>query len=104
MRPQWAGARWPGEEGPTDSGPSVRRHPVDDKILRQCIIDELDFDPRIHSANIGVAVDGGVVTLTGHVPTYPQKTFAEQAAKRVKGVRGLAEELKVQFAGADAYS
>jgi osmotically-inducible protein OsmY len=77
---------------------------VDDKILRQCIIDELDFDPRIHSANIGVAVDGGIVTLTGHVPTYPQKAFAEQAVKRVKGVRGLAEELKVQFAGADAFS
>jgi osmotically-inducible protein OsmY len=77
---------------------------MDDKTLRQCIIDELDFEPRIHSANIGVAVDGGIVTLSGHVPTYPQKAFAEQAVKRVKGVRGLAEEMKVQFAGAEVHS
>lgn len=77
---------------------------MDDKTLRQCIIDELDFEPRIHSANIGVAVNGGIVTLSGHVPTYPQKAFAEQAVKRVKGVRGLAEELKVQFAGAEVHS
>ena len=77
---------------------------MNDKLLRQDIIDELDFEPRVDSVNIGVAVNGGVVTLTGHVPNYVQKHFAEEAVKRVKGVRGIAEELKVQFAGPDAYS
>ena len=71
---------------------------MNDKLLRQDVIDELDFEPRVESVNIGVTVDGGVVTLTGHVPNYSQKCAAEEAVKRVKGVRGIAEELKVQFA------
>lgn len=77
---------------------------MNDKLLRQDVIDELDFEPRVESVNIGVTVDGGVVTLTGHVPNYSQKCAAEEAVKRVKGVRGIAEELKVQFAGPDAFS
>ena len=40
-----------------------------DSNLRQDIIDELEFEPNIHAADIGVAVESGVVTLTGHVPT-----------------------------------
>jgi osmotically-inducible protein OsmY len=72
---------------------------MDDKILRQDIIDELDWDPSIDSANIGVAVEAGVAVLTGHVPNYAQKFAAERAVKRVKGVKAVAEEIKVHFAG-----
>lgn len=43
---------------------------MDDSTLKQDIIDELDFEPSIDAADIGVAVASGVVTLTGHVPTY----------------------------------
>ena len=64
---------------------------MDDKILRQSIIDELDFEPRIDAAHIGVAVENGIVTLTGHVPSYIQKVT------RVKGVRGIAEEIEVRY-------
>jgi osmotically-inducible protein OsmY len=46
---------------------------MDDKTLRQFIIDELDFEPSIDAANIGVAVEKGVVTLTGHVTNYAKK-------------------------------
>lgn len=49
---------------------------MNNNILRQDIIDELEFQPSIDAANIGVAVDNGVVTLTGHVSTY-----AAQAAR-----------------------
>ncbi len=73
---------------------------MNDKVLRQEIIDELDYDPSVASAHIGVAVNQGVVTLSGHVPNYAQKRAAEQAARRVKGVRAIAEELKVDFGGA----
>lgn len=72
---------------------------MDDKELRQSVIDALDWDPSIDSANIGVAVDNGVVTLTGHVPNYAQKIGAEKVVKRVKGVRGLAQEMQVDFGG-----
>jgi osmotically-inducible protein OsmY len=66
-------------------------------LLRQNIIDELDFDPSINSANIGVAVENGVVTLSGHVLSYAEKLAAEKAVRRVKGVQAIAEEIKVRY-------
>jgi len=72
---------------------------VNDKELRQNVIDELDFDPSIHSAEIGVAAENGVVTLTGHVPAYSQKLEAERAAWRVKGVKAVAQEIQVRYNG-----
>jgi osmotically-inducible protein OsmY len=68
-----------------------------DLNLRQNIIDELEFEPRVISAHIGVAVKDGVVTLSGHVGSYGEKLAAEKAAKRVRGVKALAEEIKVRF-------
>src|SRR5215207_3918699 len=73
---------------------------MNDKMLRQLVIDELDFEPSIDAANIGVAAEGGVITLTGHVETYPEKLAAEEAAKRVKGVKAIAQEIEVRYAGA----
>jgi osmotically-inducible protein OsmY len=51
-----------------------------------------------------VAVKGGVVTLSGHVPNYLQKMQAERVVKAVKGVRGIAQELQVRVDGLDATS
>lgn len=65
--------------------------------LRQNILDELDFEPSIDAAGIGVAVDDGVVTLTGHVPSYAQKLAAEAAVRRVRGVRAIAQEIEVRY-------
>lgn len=70
---------------------------MQDTTLRQNILDELEFEPSIDAANIGVAVDNGVVTLTGHVSTYAEKTTAENVVRRVKGVRGIAEEIEVRI-------
>lgn len=70
---------------------------MNDKLLRQDVIDELDFDPGIDAAHIGVAAEQGVVTLTGHVPDYTQKLAAERAAWRVKGVKAIAEKIEVRF-------
>ncbi|MCH6205386.1 BON domain-containing protein [Brucella ciceri] len=74
---------------------------MNDGTLRQDIIDELDFEPSIDAADIGVAVENGVVTLTGHVPTYAQKVTIEDVVRRVKGVRGIAEEIEVRPLGAN---
>ena len=70
---------------------------MDDKTLRQHIVDELEFDPRIDAAHIGVAVEEGVVTLTGRVPTYAQKVAAERATEGVKGVKAIAMEIEVRY-------
>lgn len=72
---------------------------MQDTQLRQDIVDELEFEPSLDAADIGVAVDSGIVTLTGHVRTYAEKTIAEDVVRRVKGVKGIAEEIEVRPAG-----
>ncbi|AGG88573.1 MULTISPECIES: BON domain-containing protein [Rhodanobacter] len=73
---------------------------MSDKQLRQDVIDELDFEPSIDAADIGVTCENGVITLSGHVPSYTQKVAAERAAWRVKGVKAIAQEIQVRFAAA----
>lgn len=70
---------------------------MDDIVLQQLVIDELEFEPSIDAANIGVAVNTGVVTLTGHVGSYAEKIAAERAAQRVRGVRAIAQEIQVRY-------
>jgi hyperosmotically inducible protein len=65
--------------------------------LRQDVVDELEFEPSVDAAHIGVAVDKGVVTLTGHVASYAEKQAAIAAVRRVKGVRAIAEEIEVRY-------
>jgi len=72
---------------------------MNDSELRQDVIDELEFEPSIDAADIGVAVEDGTVTLTGHVRTYSQKRTAENIVKRVKGVRAIAQEIEVRTIG-----
>lgn len=64
--------------------------------LQQRVIDELTFDPAVNAAHIGVSVRGNVVALSGHVETYSEKLAAERAARRVKGVTAVAQELDVR--------
>ncbi len=70
---------------------------MSDASIRQSVIDELDFEPSVSAEHIGVAVEYGVVTLSGHVGSYVEKLAAERAARRVKGVQAIAEEIKVRF-------
>ena len=68
-----------------------------DKDLRRDVLDELDFDPSLNAAEIGVAVLDGVVILTGHVGSYAEKVEAENAVRRVRGVRAVAQEVEVRY-------
>lgn len=72
-----------------------------DTALKQDILDELEFEPSVDATRIGVAVKDGVVTLSGHVGTFAQKLAMEEAVRRVKGVRGIAEEVEVRPMGND---
>src|SRR6476469_8160034 len=74
-----------------------RRFLMDDLVLQQLVIDELEFEPSVDAANIGVAVESGVVTLTGHVGSYAEKIAAERATQRVRGVRAIAQEIQVRY-------
>jgi VCBS repeat-containing protein len=68
-----------------------------DLKLKQDIEDELRWDPKINAAQIGVSVDKGVVSLLGAVDTYAEKWAAENATKRVSGVRTVAQDLTVKI-------
>jgi osmotically-inducible protein OsmY len=67
-----------------------------DKNLREAVERQLDYDPAVPSNNIGVSVSDGVVTLSGFVDTYADKIFAEKAAKRVHGVKAVANDVEVK--------
>lgn len=70
---------------------------MQDSVLRQDVIDEFEFDPSFDGAHIGIAVERGIVTLTGHVESCAQKFAAVSAARRVKGVHGIADEIEVRY-------
>jgi osmotically-inducible protein OsmY len=67
-----------------------------DDEIREDVLFELKWDPQISSTDIAVAVKDGVVTLSGFVSTYWEKLEAEKAAKRVYGVRGVANDIEVK--------
>jgi osmotically-inducible protein OsmY len=68
-----------------------------DSAIRDDVQVELKWDPKITSSDIGVAVKDGVVTLTGYVSSYWEKEAAENASKRVYGVRGVANDLQIKL-------
>jgi osmotically-inducible protein OsmY len=67
-----------------------------DVHLQRDVLDELEWEPSVDAAQIGVTTKDGIVTLTGHVPVYSDKHTAEEAAKRVHGVRAVANEIEVR--------
>lgn len=71
-----------------------------DEQLQLDVMDELKWDPVLTASEIGVSVKNGIVTLSGYVSSYSKKVAAENAAKRVKGVKAVAEEIEVRL-GAD---
>ena len=68
-----------------------------DKVLKQAVLDELEWDPSVNSAHIGVSAKNGIVTLTGNVESYFEKSAAEKAARKVNDVKGVAEEIEVRL-------
>lgn len=68
-----------------------------DSQLKKAVLEELNWEPTINSAHIGVTTDNGTVTLTGTVDSYSQKHAAETATGRVKGVKAIAEEIDVKL-------
>src|SRR2546430_16480579 len=68
-----------------------------DEQIQQDVLAELKWDARVQPNEIGVAVKDGVVTLTGWVDSYLKKWSAEEAAHRVNGVKGVANDIEVRL-------
>ena len=75
-----------------------------DSQLQQDVMAELKWEPAVHAEQIGVEVKDGIVTLAGHVDSYPAKWNAERAAQRVAGVKALAVEIDVKFSGSTKHT
>jgi osmotically-inducible protein OsmY len=70
-----------------------------DSQLQSSVLEELKWRPSVNAAHIGVTAKNGVVTLTGQVAHYTEKSEAEETAKAVYGVKGIANDIKIEFAG-----
>jgi osmotically-inducible protein OsmY len=65
--------------------------------LQKDVVDEINWSPLLNPAQIGVSANDGVVTLTGTVDMYSKKLAAEDAAKRVAGVKAFVDEIEVSY-------
>jgi osmotically-inducible protein OsmY len=68
-----------------------------DRHLQKAVIVELDWDPRVNTAHVGVVAHDGIVTLSGHVDTSAEKQDAEAITGRVRGCKGVADEMTVRL-------
>jgi osmotically-inducible protein OsmY len=68
-----------------------------DAEIRRDVEAELQWDPSMDDKKIGVIVNNGIVTLTGEVANFAGKWSAEDIAKRVSGVRAIANDIQVKI-------
>ena len=68
------------------------------EVLQKDVQDAIKWEPLLNAAEIGVTVKDGVVSLTGVVDSFIKKMEAENAAKRVVGVKAVVEKIEVKFA------
>ena len=67
-----------------------------DRHPQEHVQNALDWEPSVDAADIGVSVEGSVVTLRGDVKTYAEKAAAERVALGVYGVKAVANDINVQ--------
>jgi len=68
-----------------------------DEEIQKDVLNELKWDSRVQSTEIGVAVKDGVVTLTGWIDSFYKRWAAEEAAHRVRGVLAVANDIEVRL-------
>src|SRR5260370_35513041 len=68
-----------------------------DLELKKNVEIELNYEPSVNPAEIGVAVKDGIVTLSGRIQRYWEKVAAERAAARVEGLKAVVNELTVRL-------
>ena len=74
----------------------ILNHVAQDEALRTAVLREIEWRPDIHSQDINVKVSGSAVALTGFVRTFAEKANAEKAAKSVRGVLFIANDIDVR--------
>ena len=81
-----------------------RNEAMTDLELKKNVETELSWEPSVNAAEIGVGVKDGVVSLTGRIESYWERSVAERATLRVSGVKGVANELEIRLPFANVRS
>ena len=68
-----------------------------DTELQRDVLDELRWDPRFNAAEIGVTAKDGIITLSGRMANFAEKSAAVRAAQRVFGVKAVADDIEVRL-------
>jgi len=66
-----------------------------DNQIQKDIMEQLKWEPFLNASEIGVAVKNSIVTLSGQVDSYSKKLAAENAAKKIAGVKAIAEDIQI---------
>lgn len=66
-----------------------------DLQIQKDVMDQLEWEPFLNASEIGVAVKNGIVTLSGQVDSFAKKLAAENAAKKISGVKAIAEDIQI---------
>ena len=67
-----------------------------DLEIKNNVLEELEWQPILKDAQLGVEVVDGITTLTGTVSNLAEKIATENAVKSVKGVKAIVEKLNVK--------
>src|SRR6185437_10145720 len=65
--------------------------------LQQDVLDELQYEPTVDPADIGITTNDGIVTLSGHVKSLAEKWSAVRATERIGGVKAVVDEITVEL-------
>lgn len=68
----------------------------EDLKIRNAVLNELKWDPRVEEYDLSAEVSDGVVTLTGTVSSWGKRMVTAEAAQRVKGVRDVINDIDVE--------
>jgi osmotically-inducible protein OsmY len=71
-------------------------HATSDEIIARLVVDEIFWDSRVDASRVQVEVTDGVVTLTGHTPTYADRFAAEADARMIQGVVTVENRIQVE--------
>ena len=74
---------------------------ISDSEIQKDVMDQLQWEPFLHAAEIGVAVKNGIVTLSGQVDSVSKKLHAENAVKKIACVKAIAEDIQIGVSPVD---
>lgn len=72
-----------------------------DREIQAAVQAELEWEPGVDDAGIGVSVEDGAVALAGEVDSYRERAAATAAAFRVRGVTTVVDDLVVRSTSTD---